>query len=196
VRACRAVSRGHLVAGGVDEGLGDAVVAAADGVPLVEAVEHDLLNGAPGRQVRLLGQIGGAHLAPAGDLAAVRQLDASQDPAERALSRAVRAHQAHALATANRERDVLEDRARAVVLAEIRGVDDGHGGRMVLAGRWRPAGPSRVGRPFRRSVFVPEGRRDDICGLLASLFTGAQIFSDCGKNSHTFLPAPYMVTRL
>ena len=111
--------------------LGQLSVTAVDLAPLLEAIEHHLLDTIASRQHGLLRQVGGACVTPPSDVTAVRRLDTGHYAPECGLARAVQTHEPDTLAGSNRQGHARKNRVGAVVLDEVGGVDDGHGGRML-----------------------------------------------------------------
>src|SRR6185436_10838177 len=112
-----------------------------------------------GIELGLLRQIEHARAAPAFDDAGVRLLDSGEHAEQRALTGAVHAQEAHALAANERERNVREQRLGAVSLGEIPGAQNRHA--VVTADsprRSQPGGASkqkwRPGEGTRRARIV------------------------------------------
>src|SRR5690606_21292629 len=125
------------------------VVAGLRRRPSFETRQHRLARGRITLEAGLLREVADPQAAPGDDAAAVGLLDAREDAAEGALSGAVAADEADALALFEGQGDAVEHGARTVAPDEIVGGQDGHGAG-VCEGAAR--GPARAVRNMLSSA--------------------------------------------
>ena len=132
--------------------------------------EH-ILDGAAGREDRILRNVADADAAANGAGAAVGRLDPGQDLEEGGLAGAVRAHEAHLVSVEEAERQLVEERPGPVGLADRLAAQEqrpGHLRATAPLGGFTPhhcTGPARrmwPGRPGRRGELQQQeaGRAD------------------------------------